>query len=62
MIQIVPPRSEQSNEDRYRLTKRLIEGLMLYRNELGELGYSLELLIRCEQVLSVDRPFLERIH
>lgn len=46
----------------YHLTQKLVEGLIIYRHELGELGYNLELLLRCERVLTMDRAYLQRVH
>ncbi|WP_020560300.1 hypothetical protein [Thiofilum flexile] len=62
MIQVVEPSAEYTQESNGNITQRLIEGLMLYRNELGELGQRLELLIRCEGVLPTDQAFLKHIH
>ncbi|MBK8453292.1 MAG: hypothetical protein WAQ53_10500 [Thiofilum sp.] len=62
MMQSAQQPTTYVHESSYKMTQRLIEGLMLYRNELGELGQRLELLIRCERVLRSDQAFLERVH
>ena len=62
MIQTTQQPTEYVHHTHYSITQRLIEGLMLYRNELGELGQRLELLIRSERVLHSDQAFLKRVH
>lgn len=43
--------------------RRLLDGLILYRLELGEAGRHLELLLRLRGVAaSTDAPCVERIH
>lgn len=47
----------------FETAKRLLEGLILYRLELGEAGRHLELLLRCAGVTaSTDLPSSKNIH
>ena len=44
------------------MVQRLLEGLMTYRGELGEVGLQLELLLRCSKVYPADHPYLRHLH
>jgi hypothetical protein len=62
MMQTTQFKVDPMPDNARRLTQKLLEGLMLYRHELGELGQQLELLIRCERILIADQRYLSRIH
>lgn len=49
--------------ERVNTTRRLLDGLVVYRAELGETGRDLEQLLRLQDIReTLDAPYSRRVH